>query len=57
MGGGEELEELQADLEILARREARGEEVPTVPLGTGAVEAAPAGPVNPPEVFGEDRHF
>jgi simple sugar transport system ATP-binding protein len=57
MGGGEELEELQADLEILARREARGEEVPTVPLGTGAVEAAPAGPVNPPEVFGEDKHF
>jgi hypothetical protein len=33
MGGGAELEELQADLEILARREARGEEIPTVPLG------------------------
>ena len=33
MGGGSELEELQADLEILAKREARGEEVPTVPLG------------------------
>ena len=32
MGGGSELEELQADLEILAKREARGEEVPTVPL-------------------------
>ena len=42
MGGGEELEELQADLENLARREARGEEVPTVPLGTGAVEAVAA---------------
>jgi simple sugar transport system ATP-binding protein len=34
MGGGSELEELQADLEMLARREARGEDVPTVPLGT-----------------------
>src|SRR6188508_2451413 len=33
MGGGSELEELQADLEILARREALGEEVPTVPIG------------------------
>jgi simple sugar transport system ATP-binding protein len=32
MGGGSELEELEADLEMLARREARGEEVPTVPL-------------------------
>ena len=37
MGGGAELEELQTDLEMLARREARGEAVPTVPLG---VEAA-----------------
>ena len=37
MGGGSELEELQADLEILAKREAAGEEVPTVPIG----EAAP----------------
>jgi len=35
MGGGSELEELQADLEILARREARGEEIPTVPIGEG----------------------
>ena len=34
MGGGSELEELQADLEMLARREARGEDVPAVPLGT-----------------------
>jgi simple sugar transport system ATP-binding protein len=34
MGGGSELEELQADLEMLAKREARGEEVPAVPLGT-----------------------
>jgi len=34
MGGGSELEELQADLETLARREARGEDVPAVPLGT-----------------------
>jgi len=33
MGGGSELEELQADLEILARREAAGEDVPTVELG------------------------
>ena len=38
MGGGSELEELQADLEMLARREARGEDVPTVPLGSEAVE-------------------
>ena len=38
MGGGSELEELQADLEMLARREARGEDVPTVELGSGAVE-------------------
>jgi simple sugar transport system ATP-binding protein len=34
MGGGSELEELQADLEMLARREDAGEELPTVPLGT-----------------------
>jgi simple sugar transport system ATP-binding protein len=34
MGGGSELEELQTDLEMLAKREARGEEVPAVPLGT-----------------------
>ena len=34
MGGGAELEELQADLEMLARREEKGEDVPTVPLGT-----------------------
>jgi simple sugar transport system ATP-binding protein len=37
MGGGSELEELQSDLEMLARREALGEAVPTVPLG---IEAA-----------------
>jgi simple sugar transport system ATP-binding protein len=36
MGGGSELEELQADLEMLARREARGEAPPTVPLGVEA---------------------
>jgi simple sugar transport system ATP-binding protein len=34
MGGGAELEELQADLEMLARREARGEDIPAVPIGT-----------------------
>jgi simple sugar transport system ATP-binding protein len=34
MGGGSELEELQADLEMLARREAKGEEVPVVPIGS-----------------------
>jgi simple sugar transport system ATP-binding protein len=33
MGGGSELEELQSDLELLARREAAGEDIPTVPLG------------------------
>jgi len=33
MGGGSELEELQADLEMLAKREEKGEDVPTVPLG------------------------
>ena len=49
MGGGSELEELQADLEILARREARGEEVPTVPLGT---EAGPSGDGG----LGENKH-
>ncbi len=43
MGGGSELEELQADLEILARREALGEEVPTVPIGEA----------NPGDVFNE----
>ena len=43
MGGGSELEELQADLEILARREARGEEIPTVPIGEA----------NPGDVFNE----
>ena len=36
MGGGSELAELQSDLEMLARREARGEDVPTVPLGVEA---------------------
>jgi simple sugar transport system ATP-binding protein len=36
MGGGSELEELQSDLEMLARREARGEAPPTVPLGVEA---------------------
>jgi simple sugar transport system ATP-binding protein len=49
MGGGSELEELQADLEMLARREARGEEVPTVPL-----EPKPPGVT---DVFGESKHF
>src|SRR6187200_3701217 len=43
MGGGSELEELQADLEILARREALGEEIPTVPIGEA----------NPGDVFNE----
>jgi len=43
MGGGSELEELQADLEILAKREAAGEEVPTVPIGEA----------NPGDVFNE----
>jgi len=36
MGGGSELEELQADLEMLAKREARGEDIPTVPIGAEA---------------------
>jgi simple sugar transport system ATP-binding protein len=40
MGGGSELEELQADLEMLARREARGEDIPAVPIGTDP-DAAP----------------
>jgi simple sugar transport system ATP-binding protein len=48
MGGGSELEELQSDLEALARREARGEEIPTVPL------AAEAG--DSPEILGENKH-
>jgi simple sugar transport system ATP-binding protein len=51
IGGGEELEELQSDLEMLARREARGEDVPTVPLGVEAAEAETA-----PDVPGEDGH-
>jgi simple sugar transport system ATP-binding protein len=34
MGGGSELEELQADLAMLARREAAGEDIPAVPIGT-----------------------
>jgi simple sugar transport system ATP-binding protein len=45
MGGGSELEELQTDLEMLARREARGEAPPTVPLGVEAdVEPDAASP-------------
>jgi simple sugar transport system ATP-binding protein len=46
MGGGSELEELQADLEMLARREEAGEELPTVPLGSDpdAVPLADAPP-------------
>ncbi len=40
MGGGSELEELQSDLEMLAKREAAGEEVPTVPLEVEATAAA-----------------
>ncbi len=51
MGGGEELQELQSDLEMLARREAAGEAVPTVPLGIEAADTADA-----PEVFGESKH-
>ncbi|HXG39372.1 MAG TPA: ATP-binding cassette domain-containing protein [Candidatus Limnocylindrales bacterium] len=42
MGGGAELDELQADLEALARREARGEEIPTIPLGVEADPDEPA---------------
>ena len=41
MGGGTELEELQSDLEMLARREARGEDVPTVPLEAEATPQTP----------------
>ena len=48
MGGGSELEELQADLEMLARREARGEDVPAVPIGTDPDSV---------KIFGEDKHF
>jgi simple sugar transport system ATP-binding protein len=48
MGGGSELEELQADLEMLARREARGEDVPAVPIGTDPDSG---------HVFGENKHF
>ncbi|MEA2610454.1 MAG: simple sugar transport system ATP-binding protein [Chloroflexota bacterium] len=48
MGGGAELEELQADLEMLARREARGEDVPAVPLGTDP-DSVP--------MYGENKHF
>ncbi|MEO7118375.1 MAG: ATP-binding cassette domain-containing protein [Candidatus Limnocylindrales bacterium] len=40
MGGGSELEELQQDLEVLAKRDARGEAVPVVPLGAEAAEAS-----------------
>jgi simple sugar transport system ATP-binding protein len=47
MGGGSELEELQSDLEMLARREEAGEDVPTVPLGVDP-DAAPLGD-EPPE--------
>jgi simple sugar transport system ATP-binding protein len=42
MGGGAELEELQADLEMLAKREAAGEDIPTVPLGVDP-DAVPLG--------------
>ncbi|HEV8547148.1 MAG TPA: ATP-binding cassette domain-containing protein [Candidatus Limnocylindrales bacterium] len=55
MGGGEELEELQTDLEMLARREARGEAVPTVPLEVEATPAETAGD-DAPEPFGENKH-
>jgi hypothetical protein len=48
MGGGAELEELQADLEMLARRDARGEDVPAVPLGTDP-DSVP--------LYGENKHF
>ncbi|MEO8438001.1 MAG: ATP-binding cassette domain-containing protein [Chloroflexota bacterium] len=48
MGGGSELEELQADLEILARREATGEDVPAVPLGTDPDSVS---------LYGESKHF
>jgi simple sugar transport system ATP-binding protein len=36
MGGGAELEELQSDLAMLARREARGEDVPVTAIGAPA---------------------
>jgi hypothetical protein len=49
MGGGAELEELQTDLETLARREARGEEVPTVPLAAEGGETS--------QFLGENKHF
>jgi simple sugar transport system ATP-binding protein len=52
MGGGSELEELQADLETLARREARGEATPTVPLEAEAAQAEDS-----TQVFGENKHF
>jgi simple sugar transport system ATP-binding protein len=42
MGGGSELEELQSDLEMLARREEAGEAPPTVPLGVDP-DAVPLG--------------
>lgn len=48
MGGGTELEELQADLEMLARREARGEDVPTTPIGVDPESGA---------TYGENKHF
>jgi simple sugar transport system ATP-binding protein len=51
MGGGSELEELQADLESLARREARGEDIPTVPLGIEADAESE------PPILGENKHF
>jgi simple sugar transport system ATP-binding protein len=50
MGGGSELAELQTDLEMLARREARGEDVPTVPLGVEAESESSNGP-------GENKHL
>lgn len=55
MGGGEELEELQTDLEMLARREALGEEVPTVPLEVEATAAETPADAQP-ESFGENKH-
>jgi simple sugar transport system ATP-binding protein len=47
MGGGAELQELQADLEMLARREASGEDVPTTPIGTDP-DAVPFSDENKP---------
>jgi len=52
MGGGAELEELQADLEMLARREELGVEVPTVPIG----ESDGIGP-DDGRLRGEDEPF